>query len=61
MNLYFVAFLIIPVAAIVAKAFFKLRLSLWFIFFVYIALGWGLAHLAVQSHFDNLESPMGLK
>jgi hypothetical protein len=56
MNPYLVAFLTLPVAAIVAKIFFKWRLSLWIIFFGCVLAGWGLAHLAVQQHFDNLDA-----
>src|SRR3989442_12066110 len=56
MNPYLIAFLTLPIAAIVAKLFFKWRLSLWIIFFGCVLSGWGLAHLAVERHFDNLDA-----
>ncbi len=56
MNPYHIAFLTLPIAAIVAKLFFKWRLSLWIIFFGCVLSGWGLAHLAVERHFDNLDA-----
>jgi hypothetical protein len=55
MNLYFVAFLIIPILALAAKEFGTLKLSRWSIFFIYVAAGWLLVHFAVVSHFTSLD------
>jgi len=49
MNLYFAALLILPVVALGAKGLGKLKMSVWAIFFIYLAIGWLLVHLVVQS------------
>jgi hypothetical protein len=58
MNFYLAAFLIIPVVALIAREAGKLRLSRWIIFFGYLAVGWLLVYLAVQSYLDNLDEPV---
>ena len=58
MNPYLILFLAIPLVAIVAKEIFKPKLSFWLIVIVYMAAGWGLANLAVDWHFSNLEAQL---
>ncbi len=55
MNLYFAAFLTIPILALAAKEFGGLKLSRWSIFFIYIAAGWLLVYFAVEAHFAFLD------
>ena len=55
MNLYFAAFLIIPILALAAKEFGGLKLSRWSIFFICVAAGWLLIYFAVESYFASLD------
>ncbi len=55
MNIFDVAFLIIPVAALVAKESGKLKLSTWSIFIIYVAVGWLLAYLGMERYFASLD------
>ena len=56
MNAYVVAFLVIPLFALVAREFFNIKVSLWIVFVVYVLVGWALVNLAVWSHFAGLEA-----
>ena len=55
MNLFDVAFLIIPVAAIAAREFFGLKVSLPTIFLAFLAVGWGLVNLSMGRYFAALD------
>ncbi len=55
MNIFDIAFLVIPVAALVAKESGKLKLSMWSIFIIYIAVGWLLVYLGVERYFASLD------
>ena len=55
MSFYLLAFLILPVAAIAARLFGKLKLPLWLIFLIYLPVGWLLLVLDVERYFDSLD------
>ena len=54
MNPFWILFLAIPFPVLVARDVSKRRVSLWLIAIVYMAVGWGLANLAVHWHFSSL-------
>ena len=54
MNLFFAAFLLLPILALLAKESGKLRLPLWSIFLLYVAVGWLLVNLAVERYYAYL-------
>jgi hypothetical protein len=55
MSLFVAAFLILPIAVLVARESGKLKLSLWSIFFICIAVGWLLVYLAVEQYSASLD------
>ena len=55
MNPFDAAFLILPVAALVAREFGKLKLPLWLIFLIYVPAGWLLMTLGVEWYFAALD------
>jgi hypothetical protein len=55
MNLYFAAFLIIPIVILVAKESGRLSRSPWLIFFSNAVIGWLLIILAVDSSQRSLD------
>ncbi len=54
MDPYLAAFLVIPIAALLAKESYQLRFSLWVVFIVYVPVGWLLVNLSVARHFELL-------
>ncbi len=56
MDLYFAAFLTIPLVLLAAKELGWLRSSIWLIFFVYIVVGWLLVYLSVESYQRSLDN-----
>ena len=55
MNLFTIGFLIIPIAAIAFREFSRREISLWFIFFGYVLVGWLLWSLSVWWYFAELD------
>ena len=55
MNLYFAAFLIIPVIALAAKESGTLKLAIWFVFVIYVVLGCLLVNLALDASQRDLD------
>ena len=55
MNLFTIGFLIIPIAAIAFREFSRRKISLWFIFFGYVFVGWLLWNLSVWWYFAELD------
>jgi hypothetical protein len=55
MNPFDAAFLILPVAALVAREFGKLKLPLWLVFLIYVPAGWLLMTLGVEWYFAALD------
>ena len=56
MNPFWIVFLAIPFIALAAREFSKRRVSLWLIVIIYVVVGWGLAILAVEWHFADLDA-----
>jgi len=55
MDFFLAAFLVLPILALTAKEFGKLKLNLWVIFALYVVVGWLLIHLSVERYFDLLD------
>ena len=56
MNPFLIVFLAIPFIALAARDFSKRRVSLWLIVIIHMVVGWGLAILAVEWHFADLDA-----
>jgi hypothetical protein len=55
MNIFTFGFLLIPIAAIAANEVSSKKVSLWFIFIVYVLVGWLLWNLSVWWYFQQLD------
>lgn len=54
MNVFFVAFCALPPAILLAKAYFKWRMSTWWFFAGFVMVGWILWFVAIWLRFEDL-------
>jgi hypothetical protein len=54
MNVFLAAFLLLPPILLGAKAYWKWRVSAWWLFGSFVLVGWALVNLAIWRYFDYL-------